>query len=346
MDGKQGMQLDFIHTIQEFDALAEDWNNLLTRAAVDVPFLRHEFLRAWWSGLGGGEWRNGELYTVLAREGGSDLVGAAPLFRTFTKEGLPILLFLGSFEIADYLDLLVPEREIDPFVEALTISLDAQDRTVWEVLDLYNLLEGSPSLPSLVKAAGRRGWEVQQETLHPCPQIDLGGTWEAYLAGLDKKQRHELRRKMRRAEQDPAGVHWRLHQAGEDLETAATRFLELMAHDDEKKTFLSQQMQDQFRDLMRAAQRNGWLHLSFLERDGEPVAGALSFDYGGRIWLYNSGINPEFLSLSPGWVLIGHIVQWAIEHGREALDFMRGDEKYKYRLGGVARSVQRLRISR
>jgi CelD/BcsL family acetyltransferase involved in cellulose biosynthesis len=45
-------------------------------------------------------------------------------------------------------------------------------------------------------------------------------------------------------------------------------------------------------------------------------------------------------------VLIGHIVQWAIEHGREALDFMRGDEKYKYRLGGVARSVQRLRFSR
>jgi CelD/BcsL family acetyltransferase involved in cellulose biosynthesis len=340
------MQLDYIHSIKEFDALAKDWNSVLARAAVDVPFLRHEFLSTWWSGLGGGEWRDGELYTILARAEGGDLVGAAPLFRTSNEEGVPILLFLGSFEIADYLDLVVPEREIDPFMEAITSSLDAQDRAVWEVLDLYNILEGSPSLPLLVKAARQRGWEVHQETLQPCPQIILGGTWDEYLAKLNKKQRHELRRKMRRAEQDPLGLDWRLLHASDDLDAAMTQFLDLMAHDDEKKSFLSQAMRGQFHDLARAAQCNEWLHLSFLELSGEPVAGALSFDYGGRIWLYNSGINPEFLSLSPGWVLIGHIVQWAIEHGREALDFMRGDEKYKYRLGGVARSVQRLRISR
>ncbi len=340
------MHIDVIHAIQEFDALANDWNSLLARSAVDVPFLRHEFLSTWWSGLGGGEWRNGELYIILARDEGGALIGAAPLFRTSNKEGVPILLFLGSFEIADYLDLVVPEREVDPFIETLTALLGAQDRAVWEVLDLYNILEGSPSLPPLVGAARQRGWEVHQETLQPCPQITLDGTWDDYLAKLDKKQRHELRRKMRRSAQDPAGVHWRLLDADDDLDAATTQFLELMAYDDEKKSFLSRAMRDQLQALTRAAQRNDWLHFSFLERGGEPIAGALSFDYGRRIWLYNLGINPKFLSLSPGWVLIGHIIQWATEHGREALDFMRGDENYKYRLGGIARSVQRLRISR
>ena len=34
------------------------------------------------------------------------------------------------------------------------------------------------------------------------------------------------------------------------------------------------------------------------------------------------------------------------ENGREALDFMRGDEDYKYRFGGVNRHVQRVQIGR
>jgi CelD/BcsL family acetyltransferase involved in cellulose biosynthesis len=72
----------------------------------------------------------------------------------------------------------------------------------------------------------------------------------------------------------------------------------------------------------------------------------MHFDYGNRIWVYNSGINPAYLDLSPGWVLLGRTIQWGIENGREALDFMRGDEIYKYRLGGVDRNVLRLLISR
>jgi CelD/BcsL family acetyltransferase involved in cellulose biosynthesis len=45
-------------------------------------------------------------------------------------------------------------------------------------------------------------------------------------------------------------------------------------------------------------------------------------------------------------VLIGYLIQWAIEQKREAFDFMRGDEQYKYRLGGVDRFVQRVQITR
>jgi CelD/BcsL family acetyltransferase involved in cellulose biosynthesis len=50
------------------------------------------------------------------------------------------------------------------------------------------------------------------------------------------------------------------------------------------------------------------------------------------------------MELSPGWVLLAHVIQWCCENGRDEFDFMRGDEDYKYRFGGVNKYVMRVRI--
>jgi CelD/BcsL family acetyltransferase involved in cellulose biosynthesis len=81
--------------------------------------------------------------------------------------------------------------------------------------------------------------------------------------------------------------------------------------------------------------------LAFLEEDGHKAAGYVNFDYLNRIWVYNSGLNLDFVDISPGWVLLGHLLKWANENGRSEFDFMRGDEEYKYRFGAIDRSVVR-----
>ena len=67
-----------IHT--DFSDLdPNEWNELLSESFSDVPFLRYEYLSAWWSTRGGGEWPEAELALVSACE--SDrLTGIAPLF--------------------------------------------------------------------------------------------------------------------------------------------------------------------------------------------------------------------------------------------------------------------------
>ena len=45
-----------------------------------------------------------------------------------------------------------------------------------------------------------------------------------------------------------------------------------------------------------------------------------------------------------GWVLLGNVIEWCCENGRREFDFMRGDEDYKYRFGGVNRFVMRARV--
>ena len=65
-------------------------------------------------------------------------------------------------------------------------------------MDLHGLAAGSPTLTLLPALAGERGLEVRVDREAVCPQLDLPSTWDEYLAQLGKKNRHELRRKMRR----------------------------------------------------------------------------------------------------------------------------------------------------
>jgi CelD/BcsL family acetyltransferase involved in cellulose biosynthesis len=176
--------------------------------------------------------------------------------------------------------------------------------------------------------------------------VSLEGGWEGYLARLDKKQRHELRRKLRRAEEAPDGVRLRIVSPSDDVEFQMESFLSLMAFGAGKARFLQPAMRRQFTALTREAFRCGCLHLAFLDVGGTPAAAYWSFDYGNRLWVYNSGMNPAYAALSPGWVLVGRLIQWAIGAGRTEVDFLRGDEDYKFRLGGVERSIFRLTLTR
>ena len=345
------MQLTLLRSTAEFQALADEWNQLLEKSASHVPFLRHEYLLAWWQTLGGGEWANStqpkaQLCLVTGRHPDGSLAGIAPLFFTANRDGEPALMLLGSIEISDYLDLIVAPDDLDTFIAALLDFLDSPDLPDWSVLDCYNLLESSPTLAALQAASEKRGWTYQPEKLQHCPAIPLADDWESYLAGIDKKQRHEIRRKMRRIEGPEHGVRWYIVENPAQLTDEIEAFFDLMAYDPEKKSFLTPEMRTQLRLAAQAAYNAGWLQMAFIEIDGEKAAGYLNFDYANKIWVYNSGINFDLGALSPGWVLLGYLIQWAIEHGRDSFDFMRGDEDYKYRFGGIDRRIVRASLRR
>ncbi|HWQ83994.1 MAG TPA: GNAT family N-acetyltransferase [Anaerolineales bacterium] len=346
------MQLALLRSTSEFQSLADEWNSLLEESASHVPFLRHEYLFAWWQTLGGGEWKNTtgsepELCLVTGRAPDGSLLGIAPLFFTRNREGEPALMLLGSIEISDYLDLIVAPQDLDTFIPALLDFLvTSPDLPAWSVLDFYNLIETSPTLPSIQSAARTRGWIDQIEKLQHCPAIPLASDWDSYLAGIDKKQRHEIRRKMRRIESPEQAARWYIVSDPARLAGEIESFFDLMAFDPEKKAFLTPEMRTQMRLAYEAGFKAGWLQLAFIEIDGEKAAAYLNFDYDNQIWVYNSGINYDLGALSPGWVLLGYLIQWAIEHGRASFDFMRGDEDYKYRFGGIDRRIQRIILRR
>jgi len=340
------MQVKVLKTLSELEAIESEWNNLVKESASHVPFLRHEYLTPWWKTLGGGEWEFGDLHIVTATAEDGSLLGIAPLFQTTNLDGKAALMFMGSIEISDYLDLMAPVGLLPNFIDALLVHLDGPEAPEWEILDLYNFLEESETLPVLADAVQQRGWTYSQERIQPAPSIALPSSWDDYLMGIQKKQRHEIRRKLRRAEGYELPVRWYIVEDEASLDDEIDAFLDLMAFDHEKEAFLTEVMRTQMRASIHTAFQAGWLQLSFLEIGSEKAAGYLNFDYDNRLWVYNSGINFNFNTLSPGWVLLSYLIQWGIDNGREVLDFMRGDEVYKYRFGGVDRFVVRVQVER
>ncbi len=339
------MDFTLITLPHEFEPLAAGWNSLLSQSISDTPFLRHEYLRSWWETRGGGEWPQAGLAVVTAQANGS-LVGAAPLFFA-SHDSAPALLLLGSIEISDFLDLLARPTDLAPFLHGLLDFLSAPGFPLaWKALDLYNIPENSPSLTALQAEAAARGWNFTRQALQVAPSISLPDNFEAYLASLDKKQRHELRRKMRRAEESERGVRWYIVEDEAALASEVDAFLALMASDPQKAAFLTPAMRTQMHLASLAAFRAGWLQLAFLEIDGQKACAYLNFDYDNKVWVYNSGLDRSFMELSPGWVLLGYLLEWAVTRRRVEFDFMRGSEDYKYKFGASDRQVIRARIMR
>ena len=262
-------------------------------------------------------------------------------------------MLVGSIEISDYLDLIVREQDLPRFLSGLFDFLESSDNSSdtgaraprpYTAVDWYNIPDSSPTRGVLMAEFEKRGWHYQAEIYRPTPRIALNGSFEEYLARIDKKQRHEIRRKMRRAAESELNVRFVLIDITADIETEINDFFHLMTQDPNKANFLTPLMREQMTVTIRTAFEQGYLWLAFLEIGGVKVAASLNFDYKNKLWGYNSGVSREHMELSPGWVLLAHTIQWCCENGRYEFDFMRGDEEYKYRFGGVNRYVMRERV--
>ena len=320
----------------------ESWNALVEQSIADTPFSRYEYLSEWWKTLGGGEWKEAELVLVSAREG-DQLVGIAPLFIT-DYDGQRALMLVGSIEISDYLDLIVREADLQRFLSGLVDFLLSSFHDRFFAIDWYNLPDSSPTLAALKAEAEKHGWTHHEEVYRPTPRIPLNGSFEDYLARIDKKQRHEIRRKMRRAAESEKNVRFYVINGSENIDSEIDAFFNLMIQAPEKEQFLHPAMREQMKVTLQNAHKHGYLWLAFLEIDGARTAASLNFDYKNKLWGYNSGVSNEHRELSPGWVLLAHTIQWCCDNGRYEFDFMRGDEEYKYRFGGVNQYVMRVKI--
>jgi len=335
------MTIELIHSTPDFLQLKDDWNALLSQSASHVPFLRHEFQSQWWFNLGGGEWDSADLAILVQRDPDKRVTGIAPFFITNQK-----VHFIGSYEISDYLDLIVSPANLSGFITEIFAYLSSDLAPPWKTVDLYNIPENSPTTSLMEKAAKTAGFEFKAKIIQPAPAVQLPSNWQAYLDSLEDRYRQEISRKNRNADSYFLPVDWYIVNKEHDLEQELNDFFDLMANNLEKEKFLTDQMKKQIKDSTRAAFDEGWLQLAFLTVGNIKAAGYLNFDYNEKIWIYNSGINSVFENLSLGWVLLSKIINWSIEQGKTELDFMRGDEIYKYQFGGIDQNVLHLQLTK
>lgn len=313
--------MSYVLTVESFDSLASCWANPGNRLKWSSIFVLPTWLKVWWQVFGSGA----ELYLRALRQS-DEIIGFAPLI--INKETAH---FIGSENVCDYLDFVIAPGMESDFFDVLLYDLKAKGI---KHLDLRPLRPDSTVLTDLVGTAQNRGYEVLCQPEDVSLEVDLASTWEGYLATLDKKQRHEVRRKLRRLWETGNVEHYCV-EVVEGVEYYMETFLKLFPLSrDEKAHFMTAEMESFFRSLAKAMAEVGLLRFGVIELDAQPAAMTMGFDYDDSHYLYNSAYDPQFNYLSVGLLCKVLCLKESIEKGKKKWDFLKGDETYKYQLGG------------
>ena len=148
-------------------------------------FVLPVWLKTWWDMFGGNQ--DPEILTGYRR---GKLIGVAPL----AVEG-NTARFIGGENVCDYQDVVVAPNHHEEFLGAILSHL--KNKGI-QSLELGALRPESISLTQLPDMARRTGLSVVCDPAGISSEIELPGTWDSYLQMLGGKQRHEIRRKLRR----------------------------------------------------------------------------------------------------------------------------------------------------
>jgi CelD/BcsL family acetyltransferase involved in cellulose biosynthesis len=363
------------------------WDRLLSCTPAATPFSRWTLHAAWWDAYGD---TAHEQYLVCVPASSmrapladpDAIAGIVPLMHRHEVEAGDVAtatalrrrhasgtdlrpdakaVFMGASYHADYATILADPDDLPSVAAAFAASLlappdPAHGSQPWDVVDLRRWRADDPALDALEVAlrttAVGEGWEVVRELEDVCPVAPLppGGTWDDYLAGLDRKARHEIRRKLRRAEAAGA-VRFSLAP----LEAATVeRFIALhQARWGVEGLFPDTEGGDRSRrflyrlaELEAAEGAGAALQLGLVHVGDRLIFASAGFDDGTTCYFYNAGMDPDARDLSPGVTGAAAYLADRLAAGRTRFDFLRGNEPYKYEWGAVDEPIHRLIVLR
>lgn len=317
-----------------FASIADRWDQLLQQCGSATVFLSCAWQQVWWS-----RFANGASLALLEVTRAGRPVAIAPLMRS---QG--VVSFLGDTDLVDYHDFLIAGAESGPVAEAVFKHVAAWPEV--HTIDLKSMPADSPTLGAFKTAAGAGQWRLEDSFEDVAPGVTLPETFDEYVSGLEKKDRHELRRKLRRL--NAAGtVTQDDYRSPEEIERAFDEFIRLVRlSSPEKDAFLTAERVRFMREATVALAHGGMASLLMLNLDGRRVASSLSFRLRDRSYGYNSGYDPEYRQLAVGLLNHALALERAIAEGVRYFDFMRGSEHYKYDLGARDREIRHVVVRR
>jgi CelD/BcsL family acetyltransferase involved in cellulose biosynthesis len=294
-----------------------------------LPFVSPGWLAAWWKHFG-----SGLCPLILHATFRDATIGLIPLMASGDTTYL-----MGGSNVCDYLDILAAPEHSRAVCAAM---LEYLKKHGFREMDLYPLRPESIVLTHLAGAAETIGCRTEITPHDVSFEMDLPDSWTGYLNRLTGKERHEIRRKLRRLEK--LG-DFELKSA-ESAEHFTRLFFDLFASSrPEKAGFMNSAMKAFFGEITADCEKSGILRPLFLEVSGKPAAAVICFDYRGRVSLYNNAYDPDFSAFSVGALSKVLSILQSIRAGRHTFDFLKGAERYKKRLGGKPVTLFRCRIS-
>ncbi len=320
----------FVRQYESVDAIRQDWE------AVEDTVFHYPFQCFWYIEFFAKKfYQTDQLFFLGIFDDTSPLAfGAFAVNGTIAEfVGMKQLTSETTSRITDYPDILY----------STVGSHHAQ--AIWQVLrDFFKEKKVSLLLEFIRNDSptARVSGFITKEQEEVAPYLLLPKTFDAYLQMLSRKDRHELRRKLRHAANESVSSY--VVDGYEERPFHEFIRLHKMSRP-EKNAFMSEKMEQIFMDLVMCQKKHWIIQFAFLKIHNVTVASAMYYVNAHQSLLYNSGFNPAFSHLSVGLVLQGLMIERSIQEQKQVYDFLRGNGTYKYRLGAVNIPLFRIQMT-
>ena len=330
------MKVERIRDLESLEKLKDTWNELLFSSGQNYIFLTHEWISSWWKCFS----EDNSLEIFVFKDEKENLVGIAPFM---TKN--ECLCFIASHEVSDYCDAITENKRREELYEYLLNYLRKNYPEIKKI-ELINIKSSSPTLNFLSRLAPEYGFSCSCTETEVAPLLGLPSSYDDYMKSLSKKNRHELRRKLRRME-SLEGVKITKITDTKELQSSLEAFITLHKKGSSSKAKFWERkgMSDFFREITHRFSLQKWVELNFISYEERIMAALLNFSYSEEIYFYNVAFNREFAWYSPGLFLFNHCIKQAISEGKRKVDFLRGREEYKYYFGARESKIVQLTLT-
>jgi CelD/BcsL family acetyltransferase involved in cellulose biosynthesis len=350
--------------LSELEPLRAEWEGLLARSDNGSIFTGWEWVEASWKYGAPGR----EPLILLARSDDGRLVGVLPLARTSRFRVLHTLEVIGctqlGYPMGDY-GGLVTERGMEAAVWPR--MLRQLKRSRWSMMDLRNV-KAAPAMDdgrwtmddkspkskvqspeSLVSD----DFQVRTQVADVVRCVPLPAAWDEYLASLSSNSRQNIRRKLRKLEQDGLQIE----QVKPDDEATRQEAMEVFFkfHQDRWEQdpsgggFPDNWVRVLHRYLAGSLAEAGKLDLRMVRSlEGEIIGVIYNFRQNGVGYYYHLGASQDerWQQYSLGTCLLADSIQAAINDGCHTFDLLRGDHDYKRHFGGYTTHNMRVVVYR
>lgn len=357
----QRYSLEVVTTESGFDAMREAWNELSDHANVPV-YMRYLWISLWWKYFGRHPKRSLCIVTVFFYD---QLVGIAPFYLgksslgDFTLErrlkmmgtgttGNEFLGFVNDYGYSDFLDIIAHENHREQVAVQLTSWFIKNEMGV-DGVSLNHIPDSSFILNEWLPLLQKSGLIIESDVSDYCPYLQVPDSLSSYLAGLRSSVRRRFQQASR-ALSDKGPLVVRDASDPADIDKAMDQLIKLHQFRWNRLGYPGLFFDKRFRAFLRdyviqALQENGiWLQL--VEQDGRCYAARLALKDKHSYYDYISGFNDDSLSSRqrPGLGLMLKLLEDASRQSISTIEFLRGDEEYKFEFTSDIRKNRHIRI--
>jgi len=319
-----------VSKIEDLEPLRGPWEELRVKCGGSV-FSSFDWTLLWIKNFG-----HVASPRILIAEEGGDLRGIAPFVvseRTVMGIKVRRLSFVGTEAgAAEYYDLGV----LCDDGEAIDAIFTAMKGLNWNVLNLVDLKETEQS-KTLCKRIAEE-WYSEDLPRIPCPFVELPETGDV-ITTIRARMRRTIRKTVSELGRE-GRISFKSRESAEDAREAMREYIQQHIARWKNKggsIFEDKHLSEFIVEIAGKGAENGNSHVCETLIDGNVASQLFCLVEKDCVRAYRIGINDKYLDCTPGSLVAYFAMQETRRRGFRILDFGKGAEEFKYRMGAKDR---------